>query len=524
MAKELKFGTGGLRGKLGDGPDKMNITTVTRATQGLALYIQSFGEEACKRGVVIAYECRRMSPEFAEATALCLNANGIPTFVFDSLRPTPELSYAVRFLNCIAGVVITASHNPPEYNGYKVYWEDGAQIVSPHDKGIMGCIGKSEVRSMSKDEAEAAGLFNVVGKEIDEAYYEDVIKQAIHPDLVSRMAPRVKVVYTPLHGTGCVPVQEILRRMGFSSVYVVEAQAVADGDFPTCESPNPENSSAFKLALELADEVDADIVMATDPDADRLGVYVKDRNGACAGTFLSEDEAYPYVRFNGNVSGTLMAEYVCRERSVLGTLPADGVVVSTIVSSNLCRRIAEEYGLIYMETLTGFKYVGEKIHEFEMSGEHHFVYGMEESFGCLVGDYTRDKDACGAVVMMCEMAAFYMEKGKTLCDALVELYEKYGWYVEGQKSVKYDTEDGAVEMAAVVEGYRKEPPTEVDGKKVVAVRDYLVEGTGLPKSNVIYFELEDDAWMAVRPSGTEPKVKYYWGVKGEKDIGMFYIG
>ena len=389
-----------------------------------------------------------------------------------------------------------------------------------------------------------------MGKEIDEAYYEDVIKQAIHPDVINRMAPRVKVVYTPLHGTGCVPVQEILRRMGFSSVYVVESQAVADGDFSTCESPNPENPSAFKLALELADEVDADIVMATDPDADRLGVYVKDRNGACAGTFLSEDEAYSYVRFNGNTSGTLMAEYVCRERSALGTLPADGVVVSTIVSSNLCRRIAEEYGLTYMETLTGFKYVGEKIHEFEMSGKHHFVYGMEESFGCLVGDYTRDKDACGAVVMMCEMAAFYMEKGKTLCDALVGLYEKYGWYVEGQKSAKYDTEDGAAEMAAVVEGYRKEPPTEIDGKKVVAVRDYLAgtrsavdgesaSGTGgldgsegsfedtiklesldLPKSNVIYFELEDDAWMAVRPSGTEPKMKYYWGVKGEKDIGF----
>ncbi len=525
----LRFGTGGLRGKLGNGPDHMNIGTVTKATQGLANYIHGFGDEVCKRGVAIAFDSRRMSSEFAEATALCLNANGIPTHLFESLRPTPELSFAVRYLKCIAGVVITASHNPPEYNGYKVYWEDGAQITPPHDKGIMACVDEvdeSKVLSMSRDEAENRGIFHIIDESVDDAYYDSVMAQTIHEDLFKRSASEVSVVYTPLHGTGCVPVKEILKRLGVTKVYVVSEQEGPDGDFPTVKSPNPEAPEAFLLALKLASKVDADVVLATDPDADRLGVYVKDLSGAFAGTIFSEDETYPYVRFNGNMTGILMEEYILRERTKLGMLPKNGVVASTIVSTNLCRVIAEKYGMTYRETLTGFKYIGEMIHEFDLSGEHEFVYGMEESFGCLVGDYTRDKDACGAVVMLCKMAVFYQKQGRTLCDALKALYEEYGWYHEWQESVKYDGPDSAAKMATIVDGYRSNPPMEIEGKRVVAVRDYLsgeckvldsdglvvaTESIGLPKSNVIYFELEGDEWMSVRPSGTEPKVKVYRG-------------
>lgn len=525
--RDLKFGTGGLRGIIGAGTNRMNIYTVTKATQGLANYISELGEKAKEQGVAIAFDSRRMSPEFSKATALCLNANGIKTFIFDSLRPTPELSYAVRKLGCVAGVVITASHNPPEYNGYKVYWEDGAQITPPHDKNILAHVAKVEdyaqVLSMDYDLAVNEGLYNMVPEYVDEDYYEELVSQVIHSDIIPKVSDKMKIVYTPLHGTGNVPVQEVLRRLGFSNVYVVPEQEQPDGDFPTVKSPNPENPDGFAMALELAKKVDADIVLATDPDADRLGIYVKDTNKAFSHSKLAATDDYPYVRFNANMTGALMGEYVCREKKACGTLPSNGAICSTIVTSNLAKAIADSFDLKFIETLTGFKYIGEQIRIFEEEHSYRYVYGMEESFGCLVGDYTRDKDACGAVVMLCEVAAYYCNRGETLCDAMIEMYQKYGYYFEDAKSVTLKGVDGAKQIQNIMDDLRKQPLTEVAGISVIAVRDYfadtrteLVSGkvtsTGLPKSNVLYYELENNAWMAVRPSGTEPKIKYYFGV------------
>lgn len=530
--RDLKFGTGGLRGVIGAGTNRMNIYTVTKATQGLANYISELGEKAKNQGVVIAFDSRRMSPEFSRATALCLNANGIKTYIFDSLRPTPELSYAVRKLGCVAGVVITASHNPPEYNGYKVYWEDGAQITPPHDKNILAHVaqveGYDQVLSMEYDAAVASGLYNMVSASVDEDYYVELVNQVIHSDVIPKVADAMKIVYTPLHGTGNVPVQEVLKRLGFTHVYVVPEQEKPDGDFPTVKSPNPENPDGFAMALALAKKVDADIVLATDPDADRLGIYVKDVNKAFEGSKLADTPDYPYVRFNANMTGALMGEYVCRERKACGTLPENGAICSTIVSSNLPKAIADAYNLKFIETLTGFKYIGEQIKFFEEQHTYKYVYGMEESFGCLVGDYTRDKDACGAVVMLCEVAAYYRDRGETLCDAMIEMYQKYGYYFEDAKSVTLKGVDGAKQIQAIMDNLRANPLTEVAGIPVVAVRDYSVDtrtelatgevsATGLPKSNVLYYELENNAWMAVRPSGTEPKIKYYFGVN-EKSL------
>lgn len=413
------------------------------------------------------------------------------------------------------------------YNGYKVYWEDGSQIVAPHDRNILDHVAKVEsfeaVKTMDKEQAQADGLFNMVPPSVDEHYYQELIKQTIHGDIIPSVADDITIVYTPLHGTGNVPVREVLKRLGFTKVYVVKEQTTPDGNFPTVKYPNPEEPSAFAMSIELAKKVDADVIMATDPDADRLGIYVKDTTGVWKDTPFAKDDAYPYVRFNANMTGSLMAEYVCRENKLMGTLPANGAICNTIVSSTLPEVIAAEYGLKYIETLTGFKYIGEQIKLFEENNTYKFVYGMEESFGCLVGDYTRDKDACGAVVILCEIAAFYKQQNKTLCDAMEEVYQKYGYYLEGAYGMTLKGVDGAAKIKAIMEDYRTSNLTEFAGLKVEAVRDYksgirrsLIDGTethmGLPSSNVMYYELENHAWFAARPSGNEPKIKFYFGV------------
>ncbi|MCM1105941.1 MAG: phospho-sugar mutase [Blautia sp.] len=514
--RQLEFGTGGLRGVIGAGTNRMNIYTVRKATQGLANYIKS--QNGQDKGVAIAYDSRIMSPEFADEAALCLNANGIRAYVFESLRPTPELSFAVRRLGCIAGIVITASHNPREYNGYKVYWEDGAQITPPHDKNILTEVAAvtefSEVKTMEKDKAVEAGLYQVIGKEIDDEYMEELKKQSIHPEIIREMSGDIKIVYTPLHGTGNLPVRRVLKGLGFTQVYVVPEQEKPDGTFPTVSYPNPESPKAFELALKLAKEVDADIVLATDPDADRLGVYCKD-------TKTGE-----YVSFTGNMSGMLIAEYILRERKAAGTLPENGALVETIVTTDMAKAIAAEYGVKLIEVLTGFKYIGEQIKLFEQQKSYAYVFGLEESYGCLAGTYARDKDACVAVMMLCEVASWCKKHGKTLWSAMLDMYEKYGYYKEGLETLTLKGIDGADRILQIMNHYRECPPTELGGCRVLAVRDYKadtrtdlltgeVTASGLPESNVLYYELSNNSWCCVRPSGTEPKIKYYFGVKGD---------
>lgn len=513
--RQLEFGTGGLRGVIGAGTNRMNIYTVRQATQGLANYIIS--QNGQEKGVAIAHDSRRMSPEFAREAALCLNANGIKTYLFESLRPTPELSFAVRELGCISGIVITASHNPREYNGYKVYWEDGAQITPPHDKNILAEVAKvtefDQVKSMAEDDARAAGLFKVIGTDFDDLYVEQLKAQSIHPEIIKEAAKDMTIVYTPLHGTGNVPVRRVLRELGFEKVYVVKEQKEPDGNFPTVAYPNPEDEKAWTLALELAKEVDADIILATDPDADRLGVYAKDT------------ESGEYVSFTGNMSGMLIAEYILREKTKTGTMPENPALVETIVTTDMAKAIAKDYGTALIEVLTGFKYIGEQIKFFEEQNTYHYVFGLEESYGCLAGTYARDKDACVAVMMLCEVAAYYKLQGKTLWDAMVDMYEKYGYYKEGLATLTLKGIDGAQKIQEMMNGFRSNPPKEMGGFKVLAARDYkadkrtdLITGeetsTGLPESNVLYYELEDNAWCCVRPSGTEPKIKFYFGVKG----------
>ena len=514
--RQLEFGTGGLRGVIGAGTNRMNIYTVRQATQGLANYIIAMNGQ--EKGVAIAHDSRIMSPEFAREAALCLNANGIKTYLFESLRPTPELSFAVREFGCISGIVITASHNPREYNGYKVYWEDGAQITPPHDKNILAEVAKvtefSQVKTMAEDDARAAELFHVIGTDFDNKYLAELKKQSIHPEIIQDMAKDMKIVYTPLHGTGNVPVRRVLKQLGFQHVYVVKEQKLPDGTFPTVAYPNPEDEKAWTLALKLAKEVGADIVLATDPDADRLGVYAKD-------TKTGE-----YVSFTGNMSGMLIAEYILRERTKTGTMPEDPALVETIVTTDMAKAIAADYGVALIEVLTGFKYIGEQIKFFEQSGAHNYVFGLEESYGCLAGTYSRDKDACVAVMMLCEVAAYYKAQGKTLWDAMVDMYEKYGYYKEGLATVTLKGIDGAAQIQSMMNEFRSNPPKELGGLKVLAARDYKIDerkdlatgevtSTGLPASNVLYYELENNAWCCVRPSGTEPKIKYYFGVKGE---------
>lgn len=514
--KELEFGTAGLRGIIGAGTNRMNIYTVRKATQGLANYIISQGHEA--RGVAIAYDSRRMSPEFANETALCLAANGVKAYVFESLRPTPELSYAVRKLGCIAGVNITASHNPPEYNGYKVYWEDGAQITPPHDKGIMDEVQKvtdySTMKTMSLATAKESGLYVTIGADIDDTYMEELKKQVIHWDSIKEVGKDLKIVYSPLHGTGNIPARRVLAEIGFENVYVVKEQELPDGEFPTVSYPNPESEEAFELGLQLAKEVDADLILATDPDADRLGVYVKDAKSG------------EYKVLTGNMSGCLLAEYEISQRKVVqGSLPEDGAVITSIVSSCMAGAIAEHYGLKFIQVLTGFKYIGQQILEFEQSGKGTYMFGFEESYGCLIGTYARDKDAIVATMALCEAAAYYKTQGKTLWDAMIDMYEKYGYYKEDIKSITLKGIEGLAKIQEILETLRSEPPVEIAGCKVLKARDYkadtikdMVTGevvpTGLPSSNVLYYDLPDGAWVCVRPSGTEPKVKFYYGVKG----------
>ena len=512
---DLEFGTAGLRGVIGAGTNRMNVYTVRKATQGLANYIIKVGAQA--KGVAIAYDSRRMSPEFANEAALCLAANGIKAYIFESLRPTPELSYAVRYLGCTAGINVTASHNPPEYNGYKVYWEDGAQITPPHDSGIMGEVKAisdwNTVKTMDKAEAEKAGLFEVIGKEVDDAYMAELKKQVIHMDAIQAEGKNLKIVYTPLHGTGNIPARRILKELGFENVYVVKEQELPDGDFPTVSYPNPEAAEAFELGLKLAKEVDADLVLATDPDADRLGVRVKDKNGE-------------YHDLTGNMSGCLLANYeISQRKAVNGSLPEDGALIKTIVTTNLADAIAKGYGVKLIEVLTGFKFIGQQILGFEKSGKGSYLFGFEESYGCLIGTYARDKDAIVATMALCEAAAYYKTQGKTLWDAMIEMYEQFGYYKDDIKAVTMKGIEGLQKIQDIMNSLRQNPPAEFAGHKVVAVRDYKadtiknletgeVTPTGLPNSNVLYYELTNDAWVCVRPSGTEPKVKFYYGVKG----------
>ncbi len=513
--RQLEFGTGGLRGVIGAGTNRMNIYTVRKATQGLANYIVSQGGQ--EKGVAIAYDSRRMSPEFARETALCLNANGIRTYLFESLRPTPELSFAVRELGCIAGIVITASHNPREYNGYKVYWEDGAQITPPHDRNILDEVAKvtefSQVKTMEEDEARVCGLFQVIGTAFDDLYLKMLKEQSIHPEIIKEAAQEMKIVYTPLHGTGNIPVRRILKELGFAKVYVVEEQKAPDGNFPTVAYPNPEDEKAWELAIRLAKRIDADIVLATDPDADRLGVYAKDADTG------------EYVSFTGNMSGMLIAEYILRERKKTGTMPENPALVETIVTTDMAKAIAADYHTALIEVLTGFKYIGEQIRLFEEQKSFNYVFGLEESYGCLAGTYARDKDACVAVMLLCEAAAYYKSKNMTLWDAMMDMYERYGYYREGLKTLTLKGIDGAEKIRRMMKEQRENPPKELGGLKVLAVRDYQadtrkdmmtgeVTATGLPASDVLYYELSDEAWCCVRPSGTEPKIKYYFGVKG----------
>lgn len=513
--KELEFGTAGLRGIIGAGTNRMNKYTVTKATQGLANYIIKNGAQ--DRGVAIAYDSRHMSVEFSEEAALCLNANGIKTYIFESLRPTPELSFAIRELKCIAGIVVTASHNPPKYNGYKVYWEDGAQITFPKDKEIINEVNSildcTTAKTMSKEEAIEKGLYNVIGKEIDDKYIAELKKLVVNQDIINEVQKDLKIVYTPLHGTGNIPARRILKEIGFENVYVVPEQELPDGDFPTVSYPNPEDPKAFTLALKLAKEVDADIVIANDPDADRLGCYVKD-------TKTGE-----YIAFNGNMTGAILAEYVISEKKKNGVLPSNAAMVKSIVSSNMVDVIAKEYNVKLFEVLTGFKYIGEKIKEFEHSKDFEYVFGYEESYGYLVGTHARDKDGIVATMALCEAAAVYKKEGLTLWDKMLELYEKYGYFKEGIITVTLEGADGAEQIKAIMEKMRNSKVTSFGNYKIEAIRDYstgkvqnLVTGeeyeTGLPKSNVLYYELENNEWCCIRPSGTEPKIKLYMGVRG----------
>ncbi len=512
---ELEFGTAGLRGVIGAGLNRMNIYTVRKATQGLANYIAQVGGK--EKGVAIAFDSRRMSPEFAKEAALCLAANGVKAYLFDSLRPTPELSYAVRKLGCIAGINITASHNPPEYNGYKVYWEDGAQITPPHDKGIMEEVKAitdfSTLKTMEEEDAAKAGLFEVIGAAIDDAYIAELKKQVKNQAAIDAMQKDIKIVYTPLHGTGNIPARRVLKELGFENVYVVPEQELPDGEFPTVSYPNPEAAEAFELALKLAKEKDADLVLATDPDADRLGVYVKDTKSG------------EYITLTGNMSGCLLAEYTISQIKEQQGLPEDGALIKTIVTTNLADAIAKYYNVKLIEVLTGFKYIGQQILGFEQSGKGAYLFGFEESYGCLIGTHARDKDAIVATMALCEAAAYYKQKGMTLWDAMIQMYERYGYYKDDVKSITLKGIEGLAKIQQIMDTLRNNTPSEIGPYKVLSARDYkldtkkdMVTGevttTGLPSSNVLYYDLTDDAWLCVRPSGTEPKIKLYYGVKG----------
>ena len=513
--KDLEFGTAGLRGVVGAGSNRMNKYTVGKATQGLANFILQCGTQ--DKGVVISYDSRHMSKEFSELTALCLNANGIKAYVFESLRPVPELSFSVRELGCTAGIMITASHNPPKYNGYKVYWDDGAQIIPPKDKQIIDEVNKtdfSQIKTMDKEEAIKKGLYNEVGKEIDDKFIATLKALVLNPEAIKEQQDDIKIVYTPLHGTGNIPVQRILKEIGFTHVYVVPEQEKPDGDFPTVDYPNPEDKKAFKLALDLAKKVDADIVLANDPDADRLGVYSKGPDGE-------------YIAYTGNMSAVLLLEYELSQKQERGILPDNSAIITTIVSTDMTKAIAKHYNATEFETLTGFKWIGEKMRIFETDKSYSFQFGFEESYGCVIGSHARDKDGIVAVMATCEAAAYYKSKGLSLWDQMQNIYKKYGFYKEGQISIVLEGADGAEQIKQKMTTMRNNPPKELAGLKVLEVRDYQehkilkADGTetetDLPTSNVLYYELENNSWCCVRPSGTEPKIKFYMGVNGSSN-------
>ncbi|MDR7813062.1 phospho-sugar mutase [Lacrimispora sp.] len=517
--QDLEFGTAGLRGIIGAGINRMNIYVVRKATQGLANYIINQG--GANKGVAIAYDSRHMSPEFAEEAALTLAANGIKAYKFESLRPTPELSFAVRELGCIAGINITASHNPPEYNGYKVYWEDGAQFTPPHDKGVtaevLNITDISTVKTTTVEAAKESGKYEIIGTDLDDKYIAHVKAQVVNQDAIDQMQKDIKIVYSPLHGTGNLPARRALKEIGFTHVYVVPEQELPDGDFPTVSYPNPEAEEAFLLGLALAKEKDADLVLATDPDADRLGVYVKD------------EKSGGYIPLTGNMSGSLLCEYVLSQKKERGAIPADGQVVKSIVTTNLVDAVAKAYSCELIEVLTGFKYIGQQILKEEATGYGTYMFGLEESYGCLIGTYARDKDAISATVALCEAAAYYKTKGMTLWDAMIAMYEKYGYYKDAVKAIGLKGIEGQEKIRAIMETMRKETPTEVGGYHVLSARDYKLDTvkdmntgetrpTGLPQSDVLYYDLTEDAWLCVRPSGTEPKIKFYYGVKGDSMV------
>ena len=511
---DLEFGTAGLRGIIGAGINRMNNYVVAKATQGLANYIIHRRKQ--NKGVAIAFDSRRCSPEFADVAALCLAANGIKAYVFDALRPTPELSFAVRYLNCVAGINITASHNPAEYNGYKVYWEDGAQITPPHDAGIMRevkAITVQDAQTMPKQEAIHEGLYEIIGKEVDDAYMAELKKQVIHQDSIDKYGSEIKVVYTPLHGTGNIPARRILREIGFENVSVVPEQEMPDGNFPTVSYPNPESAEAFELALALAKKQQADLVLATDPDADRLGVYVRDKEGE-------------YHCLTGNMSGSLLAEYELSQIQATRGIPEDGALIKSIVTTNLVNGMARKYGVQLLEVLTGFKYIGQKMLEFETKKNGTYLFGFEESYGCLIGTYARDKDAIVATMALCEAAAYYRGKGMTLWDAMIDIYEKYGYHVDKIETLTMKGIEGAEKIKSIMDQLKEHTPKEIAGLEVLWARNYdndtatnmkngAVLPTQLPKSNVVYYEMEGDAWLCVRPSGTEPKIKFYYGIVGK---------
>ena len=513
--QELEFGTAGLRGVIGAGTNRMNKYTVGKATQGLANYIIEQGTE--DKGVAISYDSRRMSKEFSLQTALILNANGIKTYLFENLRPVPELSFTIRELGCTAGVMITASHNPPKYNGYKVYWDDGSQIVAPRDKDIIAKVraveSYNEIKETTREEAEAKGLFNIIGKEMDDKYLSVLKSKVLNPDTVIEQGKDLKVVYTPLHGTGNTVAERHLNEIGLKNVYVVPEQKDPDGNFPTVSYPNPEDKKAFKLALELAKKVDADVVLATDPDADRLGIFAKD------------SKTGEYMEYTGNMSALLIAEYRISQMAEKGILPSDGMFITTIVSSELAKAIAKNYNLECIEVLTGFKNIGAVMKKAEENHDKTYVFGFEESYGCLIGDYARDKDGIAAVMALCEAACYYKAQGKTLWDAMNDIYEKYGYYKETQVSIVMEGAEGAQKIKDMMTNMRNTPVEKIGEYKVLTFKDVEkdivkdmqtgeITKTGLPHSNVLYYELENNSWCCVRPSGTEPKIKLYMGVKG----------
>lgn len=517
--KNLDFGTGGLRGIIGAGTNRMNIYTVSKATQGFANYILKQGEQAKNMGVAIAYDSRRMSPEFAETAALVLNGNGIKSYLYDELRPTPMLSFAVRHLGCIGGIVVTASHNPPEYNGYKVYWSDGGQVPYPRDEEIIDCVNEvidfRTIKKLDRKEAEEKGLFNIIGKDVEDEYIKNVKMQSVNPDVIKKAADSLKIVYTPLHGTGNKPVRRVLKEIGFNNVNVVPEQELPDSDFSTVGYPNPEDPKAFTLALKLADELSADIIVGTDPDADRVGAVVKNSKG-------------DYVVLTGNMTGVLLTDYILSQKKASGTLPENGAVISTIVSTNMTKSIAEKYNVDYFEVLTGFKYIGEKIKQFEQTGSNNYIFGFEESYGCLAGTYARDKDAVVATMLICEMAAYYKTRNMSLYEGLQEVYKKYGYYKETIQSITLKGIEGVENIKKIMDSLRNDPIKSAGNSNTVEVRDYKSgickniktseeNKTNLPSSNVLYYVLDDESWFCVRPSGTEPKIKIYFGSKAQSE-------